>query len=157
MKRYIPTKMLPTGAPMPLLRQRETLSKWRHHSFKSTPVATTAFHNRAPSRCNPSPFALAKVAIFLSSQVSLYVNAYSTCFCAYWISWMGIMLPFKVFSKQISLVSAQWISGSTICRCIWSTVRYLADPSGDTGMLARLASRSPDDTMEWTYVPAPVW
>ena len=50
-----PSRADPTGAPSPLLKQTETVSKCRHHSRAGTPEATTAFHSRAPSRCIASP------------------------------------------------------------------------------------------------------
>jgi hypothetical protein len=41
----------PIGAPSPLEKHIETVSKCRAHSWTGRPVATTAFISRAPSRC----------------------------------------------------------------------------------------------------------
>src|SRR5258707_513253 len=51
MNSMVLTSAEPIGAPRPLLKQTETLSKCRAHSAAGTPLATTAFHRRAPSRC----------------------------------------------------------------------------------------------------------
>ena len=46
-----PARAEPIGAPSPLEKQIETVSKWRAHSCASIPEATTAFISRAPSKC----------------------------------------------------------------------------------------------------------
>src|SRR5437867_10208869 len=53
----------PTGAPSPLDKQNETVSKWRAYSAADTPVATTALKSLAPSRCIGIPRARATVGI----------------------------------------------------------------------------------------------
>ena len=55
-----PASAEPTGAPSPLLKQTETLSKCRAQSAAEMPVATIAFHSRAPSRCMIRPLACAQ-------------------------------------------------------------------------------------------------
>ena len=44
----------PTGAPSRLLKQTETVSKCSPQRVPAMPVATIAFHRRAPSRCMES-------------------------------------------------------------------------------------------------------
>ena len=45
---FVETKTDPTGAPNPFEKQRDTLSKGSHKSFKLIPVSTATFHNLAP-------------------------------------------------------------------------------------------------------------
>src|SRR2546428_8638955 len=45
----------PTGAPSPLDKQNETVSKWRAYSPADTPVAPTPFKSLAPARCVGNP------------------------------------------------------------------------------------------------------
>ena len=42
----------PTGAPSPFDRQTDTVSKPAASSARVRPLATAAFHSRAPSRCS---------------------------------------------------------------------------------------------------------
>jgi len=59
----------PTGAPSPFEKQNATLSKGSDQSAAETPLATTAFHSRAPSRCVTRPSSrAAAVASFIRSN-----------------------------------------------------------------------------------------
>src|SRR5262249_56912368 len=55
-KSRVPHRAEPIGAPRPLLKQTDTLSKFAAHSAAGMPVATTAFHRRAPAGGSPRPF-----------------------------------------------------------------------------------------------------
>lgn len=48
---FDPTRTLPTGAPMPLLRHNDTESNGRHNSSMLIPVLACVSHNLAPSQC----------------------------------------------------------------------------------------------------------
>ena len=63
-----PASAEPTGAPRPLEKQIETVSKCWAHSRAGLPVATTAFISRAPSRCMARlcPRAQRRIAAMLS-------------------------------------------------------------------------------------------
>src|SRR3954471_15966206 len=50
-----PARHAPTGAPRPLVKSSHALSKPPAHDAASTPLATTAFMRRAPSRCVRRP------------------------------------------------------------------------------------------------------
>src|SRR3954466_12978317 len=54
-----PASTPPMGAPRPLEKSSHAVSKPRVHSVVGTPLATTAFISRAPSRCSRKPLALA--------------------------------------------------------------------------------------------------
>ena len=82
-----PTNTEPIGAPNDLDKHNETLSKYEQYSLILIPVATLAFHNLAPSKCN---------LISFSRQNSLILR----------ISSIGIIIPCKVFSNEITLVGA---------------------------------------------------
>src|SRR5438034_742561 len=58
-----PAIAAPTGAPRPFEKQIATVSKCRAQSRAGTPEATTAFINRAPSRCMASPCPRAQAEI----------------------------------------------------------------------------------------------
>ena len=64
-----PARAEPTGAPSPLEKQIETVSKCLAHSRAGMPVATTAFISRAPSRCMARWFSRAqwRIASMLAS------------------------------------------------------------------------------------------
>jgi hypothetical protein len=51
MNSLLPAKTLPTGAPSPLLRQKQRESQLATRSFTLTPVRTDALKIRAPSQC----------------------------------------------------------------------------------------------------------
>ena len=51
----VPTTSDPIGAPRPLLRQTARTSATSPYAVSGVPVATWAFHSRAPSRCTPTP------------------------------------------------------------------------------------------------------
>ena len=64
-----PANADPTGAPSPLLKQTEIVSKCSPQRGPGMPVATIAFHSRAPSRCMAISFSRAQrlMAAILSS------------------------------------------------------------------------------------------
>ena len=88
----------PTGAPSPLERQNVTVSKGSAQTAAGVPVATTAFHRRAPSRCSASPCCFAACATSLSWSSGNTRPPARLC----------------VFSTETIRVGAKWTSSGVI-------------------------------------------
>ncbi len=55
MRSALDASIEPMGAPRPFEKQTETVSKSSPYADSGVPVATCAFHSRAPSRCISTP------------------------------------------------------------------------------------------------------
>ena len=69
----------PTGAPKPLEKQTEIVSKYFPYSANETPDATWAFQMRAPSKCKANPSSSAPVRRAAISEIGCTVPPPKLC------------------------------------------------------------------------------